>query len=164
MSLRFEIQRLRNECNFLIQQVDQMKRQNSNDKFPSKMKEYLLKSDKQIASVEILIQQSQVNFRYRAVRPVRPSRDHPLQTSTGMITVNFSDATFKQHNTMAKILLWWRLKHFSFCLILLSKTMTIWKLKSMGSNCNLVARNCILIHCFILIHFIFYKYSFIYDK
>ena len=61
-SLRFEIQRLRNECNFLIQQVDQMKRQNSNDKFPSKMKEYLLKSDKQIASVEILIQQSQVSF------------------------------------------------------------------------------------------------------
>lgn len=61
-SLRFEIQRLRNECNFLIQQVDQMKRQNSNDKFPSKMKEYLLKSDKQIASVEILIQQSQVNL------------------------------------------------------------------------------------------------------
>ena len=61
-SLRFEIQRLRNECNFLIQQVDQMKRQNSNDKFPSKMKEYLLKSDKQIASVEILIQQSQVSL------------------------------------------------------------------------------------------------------
>jgi len=39
-----------------------MKRQNSNDKFPSKMKEYLLKSDKQIASVEILIQQSQVSL------------------------------------------------------------------------------------------------------
>ena len=66
------------------------------------MKEYLLKSDKQIASVEILIQQSQVNFRNRAVRQ---SRDHPLETATGMITVNFSDATFKQHNTMAKILL-----------------------------------------------------------
>ena len=61
LSLRFEIQRLRNECNFLTQQVDQMRRQNSNDKFPSKMKEYLLRADKQIAAVEILIQQSQVS-------------------------------------------------------------------------------------------------------
>ena len=103
-SLRFEIQRLRNECNFLIQQVDQMKRQNSNDKFPSKMKEYLLKSDKQIASVEILIQQSQVNH------PQSPSAtNHGIwsiaDALSGFIIDDFSDAISKQPSTMEKILL-----------------------------------------------------------
>ena len=67
------------------------------------MKEYLLKSDKQIASVEILIQQSQVNFRYKVVRP---SRDRCSPTGKfRKITGHFSDAIFKQHNTMVKILL-----------------------------------------------------------
>ena len=47
-ALRFEIQRLRNECNFLLYQIDQMRRQNANDKFPSKMKEYLTKGPQAI--------------------------------------------------------------------------------------------------------------------
>ena len=78
-----------------------MKRQNSNDKFPSKMKEYLLKSDKQIASVEILIQQSQVNH------PQSPSAtDHGIaDASSGFIIDDFSDAISKQPSTMEKILL-----------------------------------------------------------
>ena len=42
-SLRFEVQRLRNECNSLLYQIEQMRRQNANDKFQPMMKQYLTK-------------------------------------------------------------------------------------------------------------------------
>ena len=42
-SLRFEVQRHRNECNSLLYQIEQMRRQNANDKFQPQMKQYLTK-------------------------------------------------------------------------------------------------------------------------
>ena len=56
-ALRYEMQRFRNECNFLLAQVESMRRQNSKDNFPKIIKEYLIQADKKLCDVEIVMAQ-----------------------------------------------------------------------------------------------------------
>ena len=51
------MQRFRNECNFLLSQIDSIRRQNSKDKFPKLMKDYLQDVDKKLIDVEIVMAQ-----------------------------------------------------------------------------------------------------------
>lgn len=59
-ALRYEMQRFRNECNFLLTQVESMRRQNSKDKFPKIIKDYLMDADKKLCDIEIVM--AQVSF------------------------------------------------------------------------------------------------------
>ena len=55
--MRYEMQRFRNECSFLLTQIESMRRQNSKDKFPKIIKEYLIESDKKLTDIEIVMAQ-----------------------------------------------------------------------------------------------------------